>query len=1096
MADNIKHFVKEQDFEEALTALLMRHGWNEVIMNPSEKDLVRNWADILYSNNREIDKLGNYPLTESEMQQVLSQVNRLDSPYLRNRFINGGLVSIKRDNAEDSHNYGKEVYLKIFDPREIQAGQSRYQIVRQPRFQTSDAILGNRRGDLMLLINGMPVIHVELKRSKVDVSQACYQIKRYAHEGIFRSGIFSLVQVFVAMTPDETLYFANPGEESRFQRQYYFHWEDFNNEVVGNWERIGAELLSIPMAHMLVGDYTIADQKDMTLKVLRSYQFFAVSEIIKRIKKTNWDDHSHKGGFIWHTTGSGKTMTSFKCADLVARSNDVDKVVFLLDRIELAVQSLDEFKGFAGERKGDINDTADTAVLLSKLESMDPGDRFIVTSIQKMYLLKEGESIAGGGTLSRDYLRRIGNKRIVFIVDECHRSVFGDMLISIKNTFPRALLFGFTGTPVFPENAKNEITTETLFGDMLHKYTIANAIPDGNVLGFDPYQVNTYDENELREMVAFRAIDKRLAADGLEAEPKERTTEDYMQLIDKDAVLKRIYDHFMYELKMPRSYMENGKTVSGIESYLPRGIYRSQKHHEAVAKDIVQSREKLSHGGMFHAVLATESIEEAITYYKLFKGKYPELHVVAVFDRNIDNSDEGILKEDAIKEMLSDYNARYGTSYALSNYLQYKKDVALRLAHKRPYIGIEEDHARQIDLLIVVTQLLTGYDSKWINTLYVDKVMRYVDIIQAFSRTNRLFGPEKPFGIIKYYAYPYTMKQYIDEAIELYTDQPLSVFVDKLERNLTNINQRFLNIRDIFRAHKIEGFERLPDTEIDRKMFAKLFIEMSRMLEAAKLQGFVWEKKVYEFEHGDTFTKVVMEIDATTYQKLLARYLDLFTPGGDDDKKGDGSDSSDSWAYEIDTFITEMSTGTIDAEYLEAKFRKFIKTLYFNGPGSEETKRVQEELCKAFASLSQKDQDTAFIILSDIQSGELHPEPGKTLSDYIIQYQLNSLERQVLSLSEATGVNSSQLMGILKSDVTDRNINEDSRFDKLMRTWDMAKSRVFLEKVLGEPVQSFMIRLRMDDLLRSFILYPENRKVILNAWFRDEPERPSGASNP
>lgn len=380
----------------------------------------------------------------------------------------------------------------------------------------------------MLLINGMPVIHIELKRSKVDVSQATFQIKRYTHEGVFGSGIFKMVQIFVAMTPEETLYFANPGLEENFKPEYYFHWEDFNNTIVSDWRRVVSDLLSIPMAHQLVGYYTIADDKDKTLKVLRSYQYFAVNKISDVTHKTNWDTHQHRGGFIWHTTGSGKTMTSFKSAQLIANSGDADKVVFLMDRIELSIQSLDEYRGFAGESDV-IQDTQNTAILVSKLQSTDNDDRLIVTSIQKMSHVNSEHGI------SQAEIDSIGRKRLVFIIDECHRSVFGDMLIDIKNTFPRALLFGFTGTPVFEENAHNEIMTETLFGDMLHKYTIANGIPDHNVLGFDPYRINTYDDNELREKAAF-------------AQLRVKRIEE----IEGDEEKMAIYNKFVNELQMPK----------------------------------------------------------------------------------------------------------------------------------------------------------------------------------------------------------------------------------------------------------------------------------------------------------------------------------------------------------------------------------------------------------------------------------------------------------------------------------------------------------------------------------------------------------------
>lgn len=1072
MPNDIKPFTSEQLFEDALVAQLLRHGWKEILHYPTEEELVQNWANIIYDMNRSIDCLGNYPLTKSEMRQVIDRVNMCDSPFAVNKLITGKQVCIKRDNFEDTHNYGKEVYLKIFDPMEISAGQSRYQIARQPQFKTSDPMIGKRRGDFMLLINGMPVIHVELKRSKVDVSLACGQLKRYFHEGVFAQGIFSMVQIFVAMNPEDTIYFANPGAEDKFQPNFYFHWADFNNVRVNNWQIIASDFLSIPMAHQMIGFYTIADDKDKTLKVLRSYQYHAVSKISDAVRKTNWDDHHHHGGYVWHTTGSGKTMTSFKSADLISKSGDADKVVFLLDRIELAVQSLDEYRGFAGESDS-INDTADTSVLVSKLKSSDPDDCLIVTSIQKMSNVKECPSIPG------DVIRKIGQKRLVFIIDECHRSVFGDMLIDIKRTFPRALLFGFTGTPVFEENAKKEVTTETIFGDMLHKYTIASAIPDGNVLGFDPYMVNTYDEGELRELVAFRQIDLKLKECNPEEELMKRTVEEYMELIDKDVALYDIYDKFMNQLQMPDSYYENGKKTRGIEHYLPKDIYRSDKHHIEVVEDIVASRQRLSKNGKFHAILATKSIPEAIEYYKLFKKRHSSMNVVAIFDNNIDNTDGGIAREDALIEMLKDYNGKFHTAFGLPNYAQYKKDVAKRLAHKKPYLGIENDHDQQIDLLIVVTQMLTGYDSKWVNTLYVDKLMEYVNVIQAFSRTNRIFGPEKPFGIIKYYSYPYTMQQNIDDALEVYVDRPLGVFVDKLETNLCNINQRFLKIRDIFHSHQIMNFEKLPDTREDRNMFAKCFSEMTHLLEAAKLQGFVWEQNKYEFNHGSTYTNVVMEIDEQTYIILLQRYRELFEPTGP-------IDPVDPWEYAIDTFITETGTGTIDADYINSKFQKFIKNLYAEGLGSELTKSAKEALCNTFASLSQNDQRTALIILHDIQSGDLLLDEGKTIQDYINKYQVRELEKQVENFSAATGINKSQLMNIITSDVTEENLNEYNRFEDLKATSDLNKCRDFIFKITGSACKTTaMITPKMDNFLRQFIFDPLARERILYALFHD-----------
>ena len=295
------------------------------------------------------------------MRQILDQIVHLRTPLNLNGFINGKTISIKRDNPADELHLEKEVSLKIYDSQEIAAGQSRYQIAQQPVFKARSSVLPNRRGDFMLLINGMPLIHVELKRSGVDVSQACNQIEKYSHEGVF-TGLFSLVQIFIAMEPEETVYFANPGPDGKFNKDYYFHWADANNEPLNNWKDIAQYLLSIPMAHQLIGYYTIADDKDQTLKVLRSYQYFAASKICDVTHAVNWDEHEHRGGYIWHTTGSGKTMTSFKSAQLIANSGDADKVVFLMDRIELGMQSLREYRGFSDETD-DVQSTENTDII-------------------------------------------------------------------------------------------------------------------------------------------------------------------------------------------------------------------------------------------------------------------------------------------------------------------------------------------------------------------------------------------------------------------------------------------------------------------------------------------------------------------------------------------------------------------------------------------------------------------------------------------------------------------------------------------------------------------------------------------------------------
>ena len=1043
----IRPFNKELDFEKAIAELLPQHGWEpQIIINPTEENLIKNWAAIIYNNNREVNLLGDFPLTDSEMQQIITQVNALPNPYKVNEFINGGFVKIKRDNENDKINFGKDVYLKIFDAKEIRTGQSVYQIVRQPKFETKHPLGTTRRGDVMLLINGMPVIHIELKRSGVDVTQAVNQIKKYAHEGIFSRGIFSLVQIFVAMTPEKTLYFANPGKSENFSPSYYFHWADFNNDEMHDWKRICANLLSIPMAHQLIGYYTIADSKDTTLKVLRSYQYNAVNKIWDRVRETNWDDHSHRGGFIWHTTGSGKTMTSFKSAQLIAKAHDADKVVFLLDRIELSTQSADEYRGFANA-DDNVLDTDDTRNLIRVLESDDLTDNLIVTSIQKMCRITSDHGVP------QSTISKINGKRVVFIVDECHRSVTGGgsesgsgMLLTIKNTFPRAILFGFTGTPIFKENARGEMTTEVIFGDMLHKYTLAHGIPDGNVLGFDLYRVDTFQQRDLREKVALNAVDSECFDE----------IKDNAEKVD-------IYNKWMHEMDMIK-----------VEEEV-KNIYQEPEHHQAVMRKIVEERPTLSRNGKFHAILATKNIPEAIEYYYLFKEHYPEYNVTAIYDDTIDNRGNGEYKEDAILEMLDDYNNKFGTTFQQSTYDRYKKDVARRLAHKAPYQHLPKE--KQLDLLIVVSQMLTGYDSKWVNTLYVDKLMKYVDVIQSFSRTNRLFGPEKPFGIIKYFTSPERMEQNIEEAFNLYVDQPLSVFTDKLEANLEHINQNFIAIDALFTAEGIEYYATLPRAEASKRKFAKEFCEMTKHLEASKMQGFLWDKLEYEFQHTTGWTKVKLLIDEQTYKVLLQRYRELF--------KSNGSAEGDEDVYHLEAYITETGAGTIDAEYINSKFIKFVKNLYTSGAGSELAKAAQRELHNAFASLSQRDQRTAQRILHDIGSGDLRLSKDKTIYDYILDYQKRECDKQVFTLAEATGLDLYSLKDLVGSDITEENINEHGRFDDLINTRDRDKCADFLKKLTGKEVARRYVSINISKAVRRFILDPAERAKIIYAYQTD-----------
>lgn len=1053
-------FKKEAEFEDALIKVLFNKGWSsEVIMYPTEEDLIQNWANILFDNNQSIDRLNGCPLTSGEMQQILEQIKTLRTPLMLNKFINGKTISITRDNADDKLHFGKEVSLKIYDRKEIAAGQSRYQIARQPKFKASSKILNDLRGDIMLLINGMPVIHIELKRSGVPVSEACNQIQKYSHEGVF-SGLFSLVQIFVAMTPDETLYFANPGSWDAFNPDYYFHWADFNNEVINDWKGIASNLISIPMAHQLIGFYTVADDTDGVLKVMRSYQYYAASAISDKVSKTKWGEGNQRGGFIWHTTGSGKTMTSFKSAQLIANSKDADKVVFLTDRIELGTQSYTEYNNFADDGES-VQKTENTYVLITKLKSSAPADTLIVTSIQKMSNIKNDEN----GLNAHD-IEEIGKKRIVFIVDECHRSTFGEMLSTIKSTFPNAIFFGFTGTPIFEEKQKKMSQTSTIFGGELHRYVLADGIRDKNVLGFDPRMVQTFKENDVRKQVAL-------------AEAKANNVEEAFA----DEKKREVFNKFMNDVPMAGYENDDGKYVKGVEDYLPNSQYIEPEHQNAVVNDICDNWSILSVNKKFHAIFATSSIPEAIEYYGLFKDKMPSLKVTCLFDPHISNEDGeykntykgkpvALFKEDGLVKILNDYNNMFGQDFTIPTHASFKKDVSLRLAHKEKYSTITRTPEKMLDLLIVVDQMLTGFDSKWVNTLYMDKILQYENLIQAMSRTNRLFkSNEKPYGVIKYYRRPFTMKAYIDEAVKTYSgDKPTVLFVEKLPYNLKKLNAIFMDISEVFKSSGVSDFTKLPNDHAEKAKFAQLFKEFNHHLDAAKLQGFNWEQGTYTFNDEETGLNETINLDfgSNDFMALVQRYKEL--SNGNDDENGNGGSDGDDVPFDLVGYITEIDTGRIDAAYMNSRFEKYLKNLHQADVTEEQLQASLDELHKSFATLTQDEQKYAEIFLHDVQRGEVVVEDGKTLRDYITEYQYKAKNDQIHSFAVAFGLDEDLLKNMMQLNLTEANIDEFGRFDKLKQSVDKAAAKAFLEKIDGKAIIPPKVNMKVDKILRKFIL--------------------------
>ena len=813
------------------------------------------------------------------------------------------------------------------------------------------------------------------------------------------------------------------------QRDDFLQLISTNNVYMNDWDKVATHFLSIPMAHQFIGDYTIADAKDEQLKVLRSYQYYAVNKIADTVAKTDWTAGNQRGGYIWHTTGSGKTMSSFKAAQLISRRKDADKVIFLLDRIELGKQSLEEYQNFA-DSKDDVQATENTAILLAKLKSKQDRDRLIVTSIQKMSNIKAEEGV------NEADIEQISGKRLVFIIDEAHRTTFGDMLLTIKHTFPNALFFGFTGTPIEEENARKNSTTATIFGNELHRYSIADGIRDENVLSFHPFHIRTFKDSDLRRAVA---LHKAKAADESEVFASEAK--------------KKIYNRFMNEVPMAGVYAEDGTYQKGIEDYVPNAQYETAEHVGTVIDDMLENWQRLSQGNKYHAIFATSSIPEAVDYYRLIKAKNSGLKLTALFNPNILNDSQGNDKEEWIAEILNDYNAQFGTSFGYATYSRFKTDLSDRLSHINAYKRIKSDE--QLDLLIVVDQMLTGFDSKWLNTLYLDKILDYANLIQAFSRTNRLCDKtDKPFGLIRYYRKPHTMQRNIERAVKLYSgDRPMGLFVDNLDKVIDKMNVCFVDIADIFKWAGLEDFSKNPNDTTSCAKLVKLFNQLNEHLQAARLLGFSWEKSSYNVvQEDDSVITATLNFDQETYDKLLARYKGLFK---ESPSNGGGSDDV---PFDLRSHINEIETDKIDQNYMNTRFEKWLKTI-----GGIEEAAALEELHHSFATLSKEDQKFAELFLHDVQSGDIKLDPNLTLSDYITTYKQKDANDKVLKVIKGLGLDGDLLRALLARKYTSENLDL-GRLNNLKATVDREKAKVYFNEE-----RIFYLIYRIDEFLRELI---------------------------
>lgn len=772
--------VLEQNLIDQLT-----HGESQWTLRDdikNENDLWNNFFEILSRSNKNV--LKDVPLTNNEKAIIKSKIIHptfyKSAEWLAG--VNGEVrLQIQRDNTQ----LGTADFV-VINNNNIAGGNSVYEVVHQIQFHKRREIDRNRRGDVTLLINGLPMIHIELKNRTHSPKEAFNQIQKYIDEQMF-NGIFSTLQFFVVTNGSYTQYIA-AGQQ--LKEKFLTTWVDKENKPVQNYLEFAKDVLSIPAAHNMVANYIALDSTQHGIIVLRPYQIHAIQAIFDASYGKDNKDQPHSG-FVWHTTGSGKTLTSYKVAHNLLKIPSIQKTIFLIDRNDLDTQTTQAFETYAQNDSIDVEGTENSYSLARKLVSSDK--RVIVTTRQKMQALFK--RIVQDQEQKRLY-RKLKDVKLAFIVDECHRAVSPDQKNEIDAFFTKnpPLWYGFTGTPIFAENAreakgKNARTTEQQYGKCLHKYTIKDAIRDKAVLGFQVEEESNVSE------------------DADESDTDARNKE-YASLSHMKAVVKRILNN----------------------SYRKLGIYN-----------------KDNRGYTYDAIFTTSSIKQAQKYYRIFRDvindKDPDIKIpnrikkvlpdfpkIAITYSIGENGDGDEANQNEMKQSLEDYNKMFNTHYSMAELGAYNTNVNDRLARKKDEF---KPRSQQLDIVIVVDRLLTGFDAPCLSTLFLDRApMPYKDLIQAFSRTNRIFDRDKRYGQIVTYQYPKKYKESINGALMLYTEgsekQALAPTWDESILQFNNAEKKII---------KYQGDQGIPITEApldDQKRFLKEYQDFDKSLGAIK----------------------------------------------------------------------------------------------------------------------------------------------------------------------------------------------------------------------------------------------------------------------
>lgn len=938
------------------------------------EQLWNNFKKILERNNQ--NTLDN-PLSVVEFNQVKKAISDIKTPYEAGQFLYGlnGVSQIEID-LDD----GRHVFLTVFDQKQIGAGDTVYQVVNQIKRPAIINGKQDRRFDTTLLINGLPIIQIEEKRDTHDVNEALNQMHQYCDENQY-GDIFSTLQILVAITPNNVKYMANTTAD-KFNKDFAFNWQrKSDSSIVRNWKEFADSMLSIPMAHQMATNYMILDgtKNKQTLKVMRPYQVYATQNVIEKIKKVDFEFGNNKVGYIWHTTGSGKTITSFKTAWLASRLPKVGKVVFVVDRIALTKQTNENYRAYDPDSSedmiGSVENTNNTTDLSRKLKSKD--NNIIVTSVQKL------------DTLVKRKTFKAPDKNIVFIVDEAHRSTGSENFEKIQKAFKKSAWVGYTGTPMFDETTKG-LRTEDIFGPLLHAYTIREAIADKNVLGFKVDFETTIDEEQMKR-------------EYLPAFYRERYPNWTEQQIQEK--INNLNQEDMDDAIEPSFYDEN------ID------------HVKLVVEDIFINWRNRSNEGKYNALFTTHvgggkaSTPMAMMYFREFQRVNDEnrnngkqvLNVAVTFSLNSSNNNTMLETNKGLFEAIDIYNKEFGTSFGMDDVAGYTQDVTSRLNKS----AVDKNY---LDIVIVVDQLLTGFDAPELNTLYVDRTLKGAGLIQAYSRTNRIADmQDKPWGRIVNYRWPAHNEKLMNKALAIYANKDSAILSDEEQRKANEkdgivakpFEEVFNEVKETVEklSDLTNEFQQLPPSEKKKEEMLELIRDYNAGM--AKLKQYNSEEvdgNIVGFNY-DNPDQLVEMLGMTSEQEVM-----LTTVLTNELKQHIAKEKNIPF-YQIDLKMTHVKDVKIDYDYLTELVEQLINQVHEGK--KEEAKETKDKIDQFANGLDDRNYANKIINAANAIIKGHYPPAGAIVkypiklesSDVIIEQANNvSLDRTFLDFRVKWGI--------------------------------------------------------------------------------------------